>query len=104
MSKSRPTTEERIARQALDDGEPDDTVWFGTGQTKTSYHDRPDCFQVKGGLKKSTRAAAQARWLAPCRVCVLERRTPSDSKNVSLKLHKVGQQLDEQNGGEARAD
>lgn len=82
------TSEERIARQELDDGALDDTVWFirygatenadpryGTGARGGAYHEREACPHVANRapaeVRESTREGAQLRWLAPCRVCVL---------------------------------
>lgn len=77
------TRDQRLAWQAYDPGDPDDEVWIntkpGTGRVVT-YHDTLDCTGAKGGtiaeFEPRTRRAAQLRWTAPCRQCVIPVETP----------------------------
>jgi len=76
--------EERIALQKEDRGDPEDTVyylpakveeWGSREKTRGRvYHGRVDCPNIRqSGREPSavTRAAAQRRWLAPCKFCIL---------------------------------
>lgn len=72
MSRTR---EDRIERQGLDDGDPDDTVYTATGGhngNRKTYHDDENCARFKSdGRREMTREGAQRRWLSPCMVCVV---------------------------------
>lgn len=72
--RKRPTREDRIQRQELDDGDPDDEVHTGPGSP--IYHDDRDCQRLKqvadDEIGTDTRRAEQRRWHAPCSWCVLD--------------------------------
>lgn len=66
------TREERLERQDLDTGDPDDDVVT----TQRAYHDDPNCSHVEKAGESQIRRdldrnGAQLRWLAPCWDCVL---------------------------------
>lgn len=83
--------DERLDRQAHDDGGMDDTVWYcpsyserGDGKPLPTaqqspggevYHADTDCPRLSKARvdpRETTREAAQRRWLAPCMACVLD--------------------------------
>lgn len=64
------TRDQRVDRQRLDDGDPDDSVYIGSGESE-AYHERPDC-GLLSDADETTRAAAQRRWRAPCQRCCLD--------------------------------
>jgi len=67
-----PTRDERVAMQEHDDGARDDTVFVSRSGNRYSYHDDPACVnQRDNDPVEQSRAAAQRRWLAPCRACIL---------------------------------
>lgn len=66
---SRRTRSERISRQALDDGEPNEIVWI-SGRGAYVYHDDDECPRLRNPDPKP-RHKAQAMWLAPCARCCL---------------------------------
>lgn len=74
-SGGRLTRDERIARQAEDDGDPDAPVYLAQGGAYGShfYHDDQDCPKLKktDAIAEVTRRAAQLKWRAPCSECVL---------------------------------
>lgn len=72
MPEVNTSREDRLARQQLDDGDPEDTVYFVRGAN--FYHER-DCYileQSTNSIDDDTREAAQRAWKAPCEQCVLE--------------------------------
>jgi len=76
---SNVTREELLARQELDSGNPDDTVYVrpseGNGSTTQTharvYHDDADCYNLAANPEESTRAAEQQRWRGPCKTCTV---------------------------------
>lgn len=67
------TRQRRVDRQALDDGDPDDRVWFRS--KGAVYHATRECAASQAGDRQpqpGTRRAAQRRWLAPCLHCILD--------------------------------
>lgn len=80
--------EERIDRQALDDGDPEDTVWIKIGgmggDGNGYYHNERGCAALKSAnnVDDATRQEAKERWRAPCGKCTVD--------------------LSVQNGGESR--
>jgi hypothetical protein len=63
------TREQRLERQALDDGDGDDRVYVA-GHEADVYHERQGC-GLASEAHETTREAAQRRWLAPCTFCCL---------------------------------
>lgn len=70
------TREDRIERQALDGGGPDETVYTsdnGHNGNRKIYHDDEDCVRFQSdGRREMTREGAKRRWLGPCLVCVVD--------------------------------
>lgn len=75
MSGGSLTREERLERQDLDLGDPDDTVHIqknGISTASKAYHDDPECDRInrdKEDLEDMSREEAQVRWRHPCGDC-----------------------------------
>lgn len=73
MPDTNVSREERIARQALDDGDPAEDVYLPRTTRALFYHER-DCYvlaQSGPEPRSMPRRTAKARWKAPCLRCVL---------------------------------
>lgn len=71
------TRDDRLERQNLDDGDPEDTVFTGRHAPGNSgehiYHDDPDCNRIRQDeLKEWTRREAKLHWKAPGLCCVVD--------------------------------
>lgn len=65
--------EERLARQQLDDGDPDEDVYLPRTTRSLVYHE-PDCYilaQSNTEPRSMPRRTAKQRWKAPCLRCIL---------------------------------
>ncbi|PSQ59083.1 hypothetical protein BRD18_04270 [Halobacteriales archaeon SW_7_71_33] len=65
-------SEDRLALQDYDAGDPSDPVYVVDSFTSKSYHDDTECpllNTTREDCESMPRSEAQRKWLAPCQVC-----------------------------------